>query len=39
MEAAAVPEEFRRLDEEVRKILDASRNEMYSLAFAVGMPS
>jgi len=30
LEAAAVPEEFRRLDEDVRKILDASGNEMYS---------
>ncbi len=39
LEAAAVPEEFRRLDEDVRKILDASGNEVYSLTFVVGMPS
>jgi len=39
LEAAAVPEEFRRLDEDVRKILDASGNEIYSLTFVVGMPS
>jgi hypothetical protein len=39
LEAAAVPEKFRRLDEEgVNKILDASGNEVYSLTFVVGMP-
>ena len=39
LEAAAVPEGFRRLDEEgVNKILDASGNEVYSLTFVVGMP-
>jgi hypothetical protein len=39
LEGAAVPEKFRRLDEEgVNKILDASGNEVYSLTFVVGMP-
>jgi hypothetical protein len=39
LEAAAVPEGFRRLNEEgVNKILDASGNEVYSLTFVVGMP-
>jgi hypothetical protein len=40
LEAAAVPEEFRRLTHnDMRKILDASGNEVYSLTFVVGMPS
>jgi hypothetical protein len=39
LEAAAVPEEFRRVDpKEVHKIVDSSGNEMYSLTFVVGMP-
>ena len=39
LKAAAVPEEFRRVDpKEVHKIVDASGNEMYSLTFVVGMP-
>ena len=37
LEAARVPEEFRRL-KEVLRILDASENEMYSLTFVVRMP-
>ena len=39
LEAAAVPEEFRRLTpKEMHRILDASGNEVYSLTFVVGMP-
>lgn len=39
LEAAAVPEEFRRVKpKEVHKIVDASGNEMVSLTFVVGMP-
>lgn len=39
LRAAAVPEEFKRLNpSELRKIMDASGNEMYSLTFVVGMP-
>jgi len=39
LKAAAVPEEFRRVDpKEVHKIVDARGNEMYSLTFVVGMP-
>jgi len=39
LEAAAVPEEFRRVNpKEVHKFVDASGNEMYSLTFVVGVP-
>jgi hypothetical protein len=39
LEAAAVPEEFRRVaPKKVHKIVDASENEIYSLTFVVGMP-
>ena len=38
LEAMAVPDEFRRLaPKELRRILDASENEMYSLTFVVGV--